>query len=140
MLIHIVDPTDIRVRDPACQLKLPGEALYRDLVGCEAGAKGFQGDSFIMQHEVCSFVDLAHAALSEQADDPKSFEHDLTVRECSSRGGTVRHHGQQIGKSLKQLQSRSVVVDKLFDLGAKCRIVGAGVTGQSCSLGSVKLM
>jgi hypothetical protein len=59
---------------------------------------------------------------------------------CSPRGPTVRRQAQQIGKSPKELQSLGVVVDKLFDLSAKRRIVGAGVTKESRSLGRVELM
>ncbi len=89
----VEDAADVGVGDLARQLDLAPEAFDRQTVGGDLGAHRLERDA-LAQLEVLDLVDLAHAALRQEASHPVAAGDDLAGGEDLWRPAAGRHGGQ----------------------------------------------
>ncbi len=87
-LADVVDPADVGMGDEARGTHLAAEALEPLLVAPEINRKKLESHR-LAEDEIVGSVDLAHAAASEQRDDPVAAG-DRGARRKSSAGGERR--------------------------------------------------
>src|SRR5262245_26451755 len=85
VLVHVVDATDVRVRDLASQPDFVLQAFDGALVGGKAGPNGLQRDAIAAECAIFGLVDLAHAAGAEQTENVEPLCHDVAISEHAAR-------------------------------------------------------